>query len=106
MLFRSRGRITWHWTFVSTMGGPAVVKTEDNDKNRRTIEAAPGVLQQIEAVLRPLAFGGPCIVNYKMRENGDVQIFEINPRFGGSLIQPAPAPRLREAVAALLRVAR
>ena len=36
-----RGRITWHWTFVSTMAGPAVVKTEDNDKDRRTIEAAP-----------------------------------------------------------------
>ena len=101
-----RGRITWHWTFVSTMAGPAVVKTEDNDKDRRTIEAAPGVLQQIEAVLRPLAFGGPCIVNYKMRENGDVQVFEINPRFGGSLLQPAQAPRLRQAIAALLRVAR
>jgi carbamoylphosphate synthase large subunit len=101
-----RGRITWHWTFVSTMGGPAVVKTEDNDKNRRTIEAAPTVLQQIEAVLGPLAFHGPCIVNYKLRADGDIQIFEINPRFGGSLLQPAQAPQLRQAITALLHVER
>jgi len=100
------GRIAWHWTFVSTMSGPAVVKTEENDKDRRTIEAAPEVLRQIEAVLRPLAYLGPCIVNYKMKANGDVQIFEVNPRFGGSLLQPAQASRLREAIAALLLAAR
>jgi hypothetical protein len=96
------GRILWHWTFESTMAGPAVIKNEDNDKNRRILEAAPAVLQQFETVLAPLAYSGPCIVNYKFTAEGVVQIFEINPRFGGSLLQPPQAHRLREALGLIL----
>lgn len=96
------GRILWHWTFASIMTGPAVVKNEDNDKNRRFIEAPPEVLEQFEKVLAPLAYRGPCIVNYKRLEDGRVQIFEINPRFGGSLLQPPQAQRLREALGHIL----
>jgi hypothetical protein len=93
-----RGRILWHWTFASTMTGPAVIKNEDNDKNRQLVVAAPEVLQQFEKVLTPLAYCGPCIVNYKFAADGRVQIFEINPRFGGSLLQPPQTDRLREAL--------
>ncbi len=97
-----QGRILWHWTFASIMTGPSVIKNEDNDKNRRLIEAPAEVLRQLEAVLKPLAYRGPCIVNYKRLEDGRVQIFEINPRFGGSLLQPPQAQRLREALGHML----
>lgn len=96
------GRILWHWTFASLMAGPAVVKNEDNDKNRQFIPAPPEVLQQLETVLRPLAYRGPCIVNYKRKADGTVQIFEINPRFGGSLLQPPQRARLIEALGHIL----
>lgn len=96
------GRILWHWTFASAMPGHSVIKTEDNDKNRRTVDWPPGVKRQLEAVLAPLGYRGPCIFNYKLTPDGRVQIFEINPRFGGSLLQPRQADRLREAIGCIL----
>ncbi len=96
------GRILWHWTFESTMASPTVIKNENNDKNRRILDAAPAVLKQLEAVLAPLAYRGPCIVNYKLAPDGTVRVFEINPRFGGSLLQPPQVDRLREALGHIL----
>ncbi len=96
------GRILWHWTFASAMPGRSVIKTEDNDKDRRTVEWPPGVQRQLETVLAPLDYRGPCIFNYKLTEDGRVQIFEINPRFGGSLLQPRQTDRLREAIGCIL----
>jgi hypothetical protein len=96
------GRILWHWTFASAMPGRSVIKTEDNDKDRRNVEWPPGVQRQLETVLAPLDYRGPCIFNYKITEDGRVQIFEINPRFGGSLLQPRQTDRLREAIGCIL----
>jgi hypothetical protein len=100
------GRVVWHWTFASTMSGPLVIKSEENDKNRRTVDASPDVLAQIERVLLPLVYSGPCVVNYKIDAGGAVRIFEINPRLGGSLLQRPQAHLLREALAHLLAAAR
>jgi carbamoylphosphate synthase large subunit len=33
-------------------------------------------------------YSGPCNIDYKLNDNGDPIIFEINPRFGGSLFKP------------------
>ena len=96
------GRILWHWTFASSMSGNSVIKTEDNDKDRRTVDWPPGVQRQLETVLAPLGYRGPCIFNYKLTGDGTVQLFEINPRFGGSLLQPRQTDRLREAIGCIL----
>jgi hypothetical protein len=96
------GRILWHWTFASAMPGHSVIKTEDNDKDRRTVDWPPGVQRQLETVLAPLDYRGPCIFNYKLTDDGRVKIFEINPRFGGSLLQPHQTDRLREAIGCIL----
>lgn len=84
------------------MCGPAVIKNEDNDKNRRIVEASPEVRGQLERVPAPLAYRGPSVVNYKFAVDGTVQVFEINPRLGGSLLQPPQAARLREALGHIL----
>jgi hypothetical protein len=100
------GRLLWHWTFASTMTGPLVIKSEETDKNRQTVEMPAGVQEQIEHVLAPLAYRGPCVVNYKLDANGRARIFEINPRFGGSLLQRPQVELLREALGHLLDAAR
>jgi len=38
-------------------------------------------------------------VNYKLLRNGDISIFEINPRLGGSLMNPRNREFLRQAMA-------
>jgi hypothetical protein len=96
------GRILWHWTSASAMPGHSVIKTEDNDKNRATVDLPPAVQRQLEAILAPLAYRGPCIFNFKLAEDGTVKLFEINPRFGGSLLQPSQTDRLREAMGCIL----
>ena len=60
------------------------------------------VIRQIEAILLPLAFSGPCNVYYKLSSDGRVQIFEINPRLGGTLMLPAQAEHLRAAMACII----
>ena len=96
------GRILWNWTFASTMAGHSVIKTEDNDKDRETVDLPPAVQRQLEAILAPLAYRGPCIFNFKLTDDGTVQLFEINPRFGGSLLQQSQIKRLREAMGCIL----
>jgi hypothetical protein len=100
------GRIVWDCTFASTMSGPAVIKNEDNGKNREIIATDPDVLRQFETVLKPLRYRGPCVIDYKIAEDGRVQIFEINPRLGGTLLQKAHAGLLREALKHILAPAR
>ena len=61
---------------------------------------------QIEAVLRPLAFSGPCNVDYKRTADGRLQIFEINPRLGGALLLKSNAGLLRQALGHIFAAAR
>jgi hypothetical protein len=100
------GRLVWHCTFASTMSGPLVVKSEDNDKTRHTVDMPPGVQAQIERLLVPLDYRGPCVANYKLAADGTARIFEINPRFGGSLLRRPQVDLLREALGHLLAAAR
>ena len=56
-------------------------------------------------MLAPLNYRGPCVIDYKLAD-GRVQIFEINPRLGGTLLLDAHARLLREALAHILSPAR
>ncbi len=100
------GRILWSSTFVSTMGGPAMIKNEDNGKDRRIVTTPVEVLKQFETVLAPLGYRGPCVIDYKIAGDGRVQIFEINPRLGGTLLLESNAGLLREALSQVLAAAR
>jgi hypothetical protein len=100
------GRILWDCTFASTMSGPAVIKNEDNGKDRRIVATPPDVLKQFETVLAPMRYRGPCVIDYKIADDGRVKIFEINPRLGGTLLLRANAGLLREALGQIIAAAR
>jgi carbamoylphosphate synthase large subunit len=100
------GRILWDSTFVSTMSGPAVIKNEDNGKDRRIVTTPVEVLKQFETVLAPLNYRGPCVIDYKIADDGRVRIFEINPRLGGTLLLKSNAWLLRQALGHILAAAR
>ena len=74
--------------------------------SRRTVDMPPGVQAQIERLLVPLDYRGPCVANYKLAADGTARIFEINPRFGGSLLRRPQVDLLREALGHLLAAAR
>jgi len=96
------GRVLWSCSFASDIGAPIAIKREDNALARQAIATPDPVLRQIEAILRPLAFCGPCNVDYKRAEDGRLQIFEINPRLGGTLMLPSQSKQLRAALACVI----
>jgi carbamoylphosphate synthase large subunit len=61
--------------------------------------------ERFEAVLAPLNYRGPCVIDYKLAD-GRVQIFEINPRLGGTLLLKSNAGQLRQALGHILAAAR
>jgi carbamoylphosphate synthase large subunit len=100
------GRVLWSCSFATDIGSPIAIKREDNAVRRQAIATPDPVLRQIEAVLLPLAFSGPCNVDYKLAVDGRIQIFEINPRLGGTLMLPAQATELRAALTCIVEHAR
>eukprot|EP00931_Biecheleriopsis_adriatica_P050474 TRINITY_DN29228_c0_g1_i1.p1 TRINITY_DN29228_c0_g1~~TRINITY_DN29228_c0_g1_i1.p1 ORF type:complete len:460 (-),score=89.40 TRINITY_DN29228_c0_g1_i1:2-1354(-) len=52
--------------------------------------------EHLNAMRRLLAdFSGICCLGYKLREDGSICIFEVNPRIGGDLVFEIPKPRAR-----------
>ena len=92
----------WNCSFATDNGSPVAIKREDNAVRRQAIATPDPVLRQIETVLLPLAFSGPCNVDYKLLADGRMQIFEINPRLGGTLMLPAQAMELRAALTCII----
>ncbi len=100
------GRILWHCIFACEMNHAEQIRSGMDDQTIAPEVAAPRVLEQIGRVLAPLGYSGPCCVDYKLSPAGDIVIFEINPRFGGTLMMPQHIDRLREALACIIRHAR
>jgi len=98
----TNGRVLWSCSFATDTGSPVAIKREDNSIQRQAIDTPDPVLRQIEAILLPLAFSGPCNVDYKLSADGRMQIFEINPRLGGTLMLPAQAMELRAALTCMI----
>jgi carbamoylphosphate synthase large subunit len=96
------GRVLWSCSFATDIGAPVAIKREDNALQRQAIATPEPVLREIERVLQPLAFSGPCNVDYKLSADGRMQIFEINPRLGGTLMLPSQSEQLHAALACII----
>ena len=96
------GRVLWSCSFASDIGAPVAIKREDNAVARQAVATPDPVVRQIEAVLQPLAFSGPCNIDYKRTADGRLQIFEINPRLGGTLMLPSQCKQLHAALACII----
>lgn len=99
------GRIVWHTSYAYDIDAGSRVQTMADHPARRRIEAAPSVLGQFERVLQALGYSGPASFDWRPRGNGIV-LFEINPRFGGSLMLEINRDDLRAALTALVQHAR
>jgi carbamoylphosphate synthase large subunit len=95
------GRILWSRTFVNDIATPLTIRTGSNALKRRPIETPRSTLAQIGRVLMPLAYSGPCNIDYKLQ--GDrMRIFEINARLGGTLMEDEFCTELRDALACII----
>jgi carbamoylphosphate synthase large subunit len=83
-LFVKRGEILWSAAYAYE-APPLRNLTAER-------QLRPSILEDrdrhiIEQFLRPFLYTGPCNVDYTLRNDGRIAIFEINPRLGGSLMR-------------------
>lgn len=99
------GRILWHCSFACEKRDAEQLRVSMDDQTITPIDTPRQVLDTIGKVLAPLRFSGPCAVDYSLTEEGAMVIFEVNPRFGGTLTLPENAGRLRDALACIIHTA-
>lgn len=95
------GRILWSSTFEYEMFSAMEIRTPDNVKAMRPSSASPSAISQMEKMLAPLRYNGPCNVDYKIDADGNMKVFEINPRLGGSLMLPQNVDYLSHALSCI-----
>jgi hypothetical protein len=99
------GRIVWHTSYAYDIDPVVRVQTPESHAARRRFALEPGVLAAFERVLRALRFNGPASFDWRPVGDGIV-LFEINPRFGGSMMMPINRDDLRAALTAVVTNAR
>ena len=101
-----RGRVLWHRTYVYGLLPGETIRNDRRIASRTVVDLRDGDLAAMERFLVPTGYDGPCNVNFKRRADGRIAVFEINPRFGGSLMRPDGLADLAEAVRVLIDHAR
>jgi predicted ATP-grasp superfamily ATP-dependent carboligase len=96
------GRVLWHRAYAYEVDPRVAIRTPGNTGASHPAPLAPCHLAQIESLLLPLAYSGPCNIDYKLSDTGDIVVFEINPRLGGSLMQPDKIDDLHAALSCII----
>jgi carbamoylphosphate synthase large subunit len=99
------GDILWSCTFAWDLGSATQFGIPVFGATA-SVPAPCRVLSHMAAILAPLRYSGPCCVNYKVLPGGEIAIFEINPRLGGSLMNPRNIDLLRQAMTHIVYNAR
>lgn len=97
------GRFVLHRTYRMALKSDLRIR-----RTRSTRSCEPAVLTgeqlaTLESFLLPLHYDGPCNIDYVLREDGSVCVFEVNPRLGGSLMAEQNRPDLAAVLAAIIR---
>src|SRR6185312_2830595 len=96
------GQLLWSRTFENEIATPLTIRRAgENVLCRRSIETPEGIARQIETVLAPLSYSGPCNIDYKL-EGERIRIFEVNARLAGSLLDPPFHEHLQAALACIV----
>jgi hypothetical protein len=94
------GNIVWHRVMAYPHDGVAAIRR--TGAPRRELSPLPQIAE-LEAFLKPLAYSGPCNIDYTIGDDGHVVVFEINPRLGGSLMRPEHVADLRDCLSCIVR---
>lgn len=97
-----QGRIRWHQSFEYVLEPGQDIRRGSSMPHIRPVKVSVRALRVFEAVLLPLNYSGMCNIDFKLSPQGRLKIFEINPRFGGSLLREEHLEFLTQALLTLL----
>lgn len=98
------GKVIWDKTFrYGDCGGLRISRPKPI---LEVFDTETEVLEAYERFLKPLAYSGPCNIDYKWDESGKLRIFEINPRLGGSLMRDEFVDLLRSVIRCIIQAAK
>ena len=97
------GRMLWHRVYASEPPTGATIRRSAPAWRHRPASVSGRVLESLESFLTPLAYSGPCNIDFAIDAGGRVIVFEINPRLGGSLMLSENVDDLRECLSCILR---
>ena len=97
------GRILWHCTYVMKLSKEEGMRPWGAASDK--VRASERQLKQMEAILTPLEFSGPCNIDYKTDDEGNIIVFEVNPRMGGNIMRPEKIADLCETLSTIIDAA-
>lgn len=92
------GEILWHTSFYFELTPHNYIRTPMSIVHTERVEVGKNILLKLRECLKPLNFNGVCNIDYKFTHQGELKIFEINPRFGGTLMAKENQDLLRQAI--------
>lgn len=91
----------WETTFKYVKRN-ALVLINSNPENKSTIiESNPDTLKVFDQIMLQTNYSGPCNIDFSY-DSSNLKIFEINPRFGGSLMKAENKTLLAQALKAII----
>jgi hypothetical protein len=96
------GRIIWHCSYRYDLMESAPLQSSKTIVERSRHVAASAHIASLERFLLPLDYSGAVSFDYRLMPDGGVKVFEINPRFGGSLMRPENFEDMRAGLATLI----
>lgn len=99
------GKILWHQNYRYQVDPiDPILRWIDTNKPPKPIPCStiPESIEVLEKFIKPLSYCGPCNVDFVISDKSEVIIFEINPRFGGSLMLPENTNDFKSAIESII----
>lgn len=96
------GRILWHCSYRYDLDAARPLQSAQTIEKRSRHVAAMAHIAAFERFLVPLDYSGAVSFDYRLMPDGGLKVFEINPRFGGSMMRAENLEDMRQGIATLI----
>lgn len=100
------GNITFSFAYMGNHGNGEYIKCENGiyDNTRKTrVLLDKKIVDQLELFLKPTLYTGTCCFDFKIKD-GNLKVFELNPRLGGSLTLPENKEDFKTVIQKLMEI--
>jgi hypothetical protein len=94
----------WGTTIKYVKSNSLILRGPNSEINSIILESNPDATNVFDQIMSKTNYSGPCNIDFSY-ESSNLKIFEINPRIGGSLMNPKNKELLAQALKAIIKAA-